>query len=113
LQVELDERVAASDRRYVDLSKWAHAARKVGLLNSTKRAAAQAHASTADEATVSGYAKALDTLATALAADSGKTRIVARSGPAGTTTGTTTTSTKKCLNPHDPICHNGEMLGAK
>ncbi len=115
LRVALQERIAAADRRYVDLSRWAHAARKPELLAAAKRAAARARAA-AEGTAATEYTKALDKVADALVSATGnaptrRSRPLtseSRSGDKAVVTG------QSCANPHDPLCgFDGQALRTK
>jgi colicin import membrane protein len=116
LRADLAERVAAADRRYGDLSRWAHDKGVEKALAPARRAATTAHAAASNDAKATAYEKALDELAATLAGAKGNARVArgrVPSGSEGQDGSKTTTPGTACTNPHDPMCGlDGQMLGS-
>lgn len=108
-RVALARRVADADRRYADLSQWAHAQGKADVVLKAKTAAAAAHAEDADDTALSRYLAALDAVSPMLTKGKSTTARPPAAG-SGVTPPPDNGPTTVCKNKHDPMCGFGEML---
>lgn len=100
--VHRSERVSGLDRRFSDLRAWAGAKTATELVAAASATAAKAHDATADDATVTRYADAVDALASALANGKDVPRIPGVGPKKDPTTKTAATWTP--CEPTDPFC---------